>query len=36
MEKGKPFPLLVWLETGVATVEASVEVSQETKNRTTT
>ena len=32
-KKGNPFALLVGLETGAATLENSMEVPQETKNR---
>ena len=35
VEKGNPFPLLVGMPTGAATLENNMEVPQEVKNRTT-
>ena len=35
MEKGEPFALLVGMQTGVATLENSMEVPQKVKNKTT-
>ena len=32
VEKGKPFALLVEMQTGAATVKSSVEISQKIKN----
>ena len=34
-KKGNPYVLLVGMQTGAATVEMSMEVTQKVKNRTT-